>query len=75
MSLHIVLDLPQLSILELVFRLKGTSSMLIRKRKYPAVRTKLWGKALWSPSYFASSCTGALISIIRQYIDRQKTPD
>ncbi|WP_295484325.1 transposase, partial [uncultured Succinatimonas sp.] len=33
------------------------------------------GKALWSPSYFASSCGGAPISIIRQYIDRQKTPD
>ena len=71
----LILDLPQLSILELVFRLKGTSSMLIRKRKYPAVRTKLWGKDLWSPSYFASSCGGAPISIIRQYIDRQKTPD
>ena len=71
----LILDLPQLSILELVFRLKGTSSMLIRKRKYPAVRIKLWGKALWSPSYFASSCGGAPISIIRQYIDRQKTPD
>ena len=72
---QLVLDLPQLSISELVFRLKGTSSMLIRKRKYPAVRTKLWGKALWSSSYFASSCTGAPISIIRQYIEQQKTPD
>ena len=71
----LILDLPQLSISELVFRLKGTSSMLIRKRKYPAVRTKLWGKALWSSSYFASSCGGAPISIIRQYIEQQKTPD
>ena len=71
----LILDLPQLSILELVFRLKGTSYIIIRKRKYPAVRTKLWGKALWSSSYFASSCTSASISVIRQYIDRQKTPD
>ncbi|WP_286035802.1 IS200/IS605 family transposase [Succinatimonas hippei] len=54
---HLLILYPhQLSISELVFRLKGTSSMLIRKRKYPAVRTKLWGKALlWSSSYFASS--------------------
>ncbi|MCL1603744.1 hypothetical protein M3084_07770 [Succinatimonas hippei] len=29
-----------------MFKLKGTSSMLIRKRKYPAVRAKLWGNAL-----------------------------
>ena len=71
----LILYPPQLSISELVFRLKGTSSMLIRKRKYPTVRAKLWGNALWSSSYFASSCTGAPISIIRQYIDRQKTPD
>ena len=50
--------------------------MLIRKRNYPAIRTKLWGKALlWSSSYFASSCTGAPIPIIRQYIEQQKTPN
>ena len=29
---------------------------------------------LWSPSYFASSCTGAPISIVRQYIEQQQTP-
>ena len=72
----LILDLPQLSISELVFRLKRTSSMLIRKRKYPTVRAKLWGNALWSSSYFASSYGGgAPISIIRQYIEQQKTPD
>ncbi|EOT2067846.1 transposase, partial [Proteus mirabilis] len=29
---------------------------------------------LWSPSYFAGSCGGAPISIIRQYIEQQETP-
>ena len=47
----LILDLPQLSISELVFRLKGTSSIIIRKRKYPTVRAKLWGNALWSLSF------------------------
>ncbi|WP_420804413.1 transposase, partial [Yersinia ruckeri] len=28
---------------------------------------------LWTPSYFASSCGGAPISIIRQYIEQQQT--
>ncbi|MDD6317451.1 MAG: transposase, partial [Aeromonadales bacterium] len=28
-----------------------------------------------SPSYFAASCGGAPISIIRQYIENQNTPD
>ncbi|WP_433994050.1 transposase [Escherichia coli] len=29
---------------------------------------------LWSPGYFASSCGGAPISVIRQYIEQQQTP-
>lgn len=29
---------------------------------------------LWSPSYFASSCGGPPISIVRQYIEQQRTP-
>ncbi|PYD49406.1 IS200/IS605 family transposase, partial [Komagataeibacter saccharivorans] len=28
-----------------------------------------------SPSYFAASCGGAPLSIIRQYIEQQRTPD
>jgi hypothetical protein len=28
----------------------------------------------WSPSYFAASCGGAPLSIIRQYIEQQKVP-
>ena len=71
----LILYLPKLSIAALVFKLKGTSSVIIRNRNYLSVKSQLWGKALWSPSYFASSCTGAPISIVRQYIDRQKTPD
>ncbi|WP_428985224.1 transposase [Succinatimonas hippei] len=42
----VILYPPQPAGSPLVFKLKGTSSMLIRKRKYPAVRTKLWGNAL-----------------------------
>ena len=30
--------------------------------------------ALWSPSYFAGSCGGASIAVIRQYIEQQQTP-
>ncbi|WP_290137449.1 transposase, partial [Turicimonas muris] len=28
-----------------------------------------------APSYFATSCGGAPISIIKQYIEQQNTPD
>jgi putative transposase len=30
---------------------------------------------LWSPSCFAASCGGDLISIIRHYIEQQHMPD
>jgi putative transposase len=66
---------PKISVSKLVNSLKGVSSHLIRKKNYPSVCKKLWGSALWSPSYFAGSCGGAPISVIRQYIEQQKTPD
>lgn len=66
---------PKVAVSRLVNSLKGVSSHLIRKKDYPTVRKRLWGEALWSPSYFAGSCGGAPISIIRQYIEQQQTPD
>lgn len=66
---------PKVTVSKLVNSLKGVSSHLIRKKDYPSIRKKLWGGALWSPSYFSGSCGGAPIAIIRQYIEEQKTPD
>lgn len=65
---------PKVSISRLVNSLKGVSSRLIRKKRYPSIQKKLWGTSLWSPSYFTGSCGGAPISIIRQYIEQQNTP-
>src|ERR1700686_2358014 len=65
---------PKVSVSSLVNSLKGVSSRMIRKKNYPTIRRKLWGGALWSPSYFAGSCGGAPIAIIRQYIEQQQTP-
>ena len=31
-------------------------------------------RALWSPSYFAGSCGGAPVSVIRRYIEQQQPP-
>lgn len=50
--------------------LKGVSSRLLRKER-PDIQKRYWKGALWSPSYFASSCGGAPISIVRQYIEQQ----
>jgi len=65
---------PKVSISKLVNSLKGVSARLLRKKGYPTIVKYLWGGSLWSPSYFAGSCRGAPISIIRQYIEGQNTP-
>lgn len=66
---------PKIAISALVNSLKGVSSRLIRKKRYPSIQKNLWGGSLWSPSYFAGSCGGAPISILRQYIEDQRTPN
>ncbi len=65
---------PTVSVSTLVNSLKGVSSRMIRQKNHPCIRNKLWGGALWSPSYFAGSCGGAPIALIRQYIEQQQTP-
>jgi putative transposase len=65
---------PKVAVSSLVNSLKGVSSRLIRKKNYPEIEKKLWGNMLWSPSYFAGSCGGAPLSIIKQYIESQQRP-
>ena len=65
---------PKVAVSSLVNSLKGVSSRLLRQQR-PDIRQRYWKGVLWSPSYFASSCGGAPISIVRQYIEQQKTPN
>jgi putative transposase len=64
---------PKIAVSSLVNSLKGVSSRLLKKR-FPSIHTKLWHGSLWSSSYFAASCGGAPISILRQYIQNQSSP-
>jgi putative transposase len=65
---------PKVAVSKLVNSLKGISSLLVRKKNYPSIKKKLWGGALWSPSYFSGSCGGAPIAVLRKYIEQQQTP-
>ena len=62
---------PKVSVSRLVNSLKGVSSRLLKK-KHPELEKKYWKGKLWSPSYFAGSCGGAPISVIRQYVESQR---
>ena len=65
---------PTVAISRLVNSLKGVSSRLIRKQELPTIARALWGKTLWSPSYFAGSCGGAPLEAVRMYIEQQDSP-
>jgi putative transposase len=62
---------PQVQLSRLVNSLKGVSSRLVRQR-HPEVARRYHNGVLWSPSYFAASCGGAPLSIIRQYVESQR---
>lgn len=64
----------KVAVSNLVNSLKGVSSRLICKKQYPSISKQLWGSALWLPSYFAGSCSGAPIEIMRQYMEQKNTP-
>jgi putative transposase len=73
---HLLINYPpKITISKLVNSLKGVSSRLLRKGNFPSIQNALWGNQLWSPSYFASSCGGAPLEIVKKYIEKQKTPN
>ncbi len=61
-----------MAVSNLVNNLRGVPGRL-RHKQHPDVQKRYWTSVLWPPSYFASSCGGAPISIVRQYIDQQQT--
>jgi len=62
---------PKVALSTLVNSLKGVSSRRLRQQ-HPDIAGRYCKGALWSPSYFAASCGGAPLSIIRQYIEEQR---
>jgi putative transposase len=71
---HLLVEYPpKAPVSYLVNSLKGVSSRLLRKQR-PDIKKHYWKGVLWSPSYFAASCGGAPIDIIRQYVEQQNAP-
>jgi putative transposase len=60
---------PQFGIHRLVKQIKGHSSQLLRN-EFPALRRRL--PTLWTNSYFVATIDGALLAIVKQYIENQK---
>ncbi|MGB7845438.1 MAG: IS200/IS605 family transposase [Candidatus Acidiferrum sp.] len=64
---------PKHPISALVNSLKGVSSRMLRLERPDLIR-RYWKGVLWSPSYFAASCGGEPIGILKAYIEQQRTP-
>lgn len=66
---HLLIEYPPtVALSRLVNSLKGVSSRRLRQR----YRLRTHRDHLWSPSYFAASCGGAPLAIIRQYVEQQR---
>jgi putative transposase len=62
---------PKLAISNLISKLKGKSSYVLRK-EYPALlHGKLWGNKLWAPGYCVVSSDANSLNKINAYIDHQ----
>lgn len=68
---HLLVNVdPQFGIHRLVKRIKGRSSRYLRK-EFDWCRSRL--PSLWTNSYFVATVGGAPLSVIKQYIENQKT--
>jgi putative transposase len=65
---------PTVAVSALVNSLKGVSARMLRSEFTGRVNRASMRGHFWSPSYFAASCGGAPLSIIRQYIEQQRRP-
>lgn len=68
---HLLLEVdPQYGIHKAVKTIKGTTSRILRS-EFTHLTTKI--PTLWTNSYFVSTVGGAPLSIVKQYIESQKT--
>ncbi|WP_367433885.1 IS200/IS605 family transposase [Streptomyces celluloflavus] len=66
---------PKIALSNLVNSLKGVSSRRLRQEFTGRVNPAITHGRFWSGSYFAGSCGGAPLQVVKDYIDNQKRPD
>lgn len=66
---------PQMELPKFVNNIKSVTSRRIRGEFSDHVSSIYWKDVLWNESYFIASCGGVTVSILRQYIERQKSSE
>jgi len=68
---HLLVSVPpQVSVSDLMQRLKGRSSRKMLE-EFGELRRQFWGQQLWARGYFAASSGNVTDEIIKQYIESQ----
>ncbi|MFE1442650.1 IS200/IS605 family transposase [Streptomyces sp. NPDC058739] len=65
---------PKVAVSGLVNSLKGVSARILRRDFTGRVNRAITHGHFWSPSYFAASCGGDPLTVVRQYIEQQRRP-
>lgn len=74
--IHLLLDAhPALEMSKFINSLKTVSSRLIRKEYAEHLSGFYWKPVLWTRAYCLITVGGAPLSVLREYIENQKTPD
>ncbi|OGO18568.1 MAG: hypothetical protein A2Z14_13075 [Chloroflexi bacterium RBG_16_48_8] len=69
--IHLLVSVPpNLSVSELVKRLKGQSSRLMLQ-EFGELRRAFWGRHLWARGYFAASTGNVTDEMVADYIEKQ----
>ena len=70
--MHLIIQAkPSDSVAEVVQRLKGGTSRVIRK-EYPELEEFLWGDSFWADGYFAETVGSDDEEVVRRYIREQR---
>ena len=69
---HLIIQTnPTDSVAEVVQRLKGGTSRVIRK-EYPELEEFLWGDSFWADGYFAETVGKVDEQVVRRYVREQR---
>jgi putative transposase len=66
---------PQMELPKFVNNLKSVTSRRVRSEFAEHANSIFWKDVLWNESYFIASCGGVTVTVLRQYIEQQNTPE
>ena len=63
---------PTLIFKDYIQALKGRSARFLRSKYSDYLKSLLWGKHFWSPSYFLATTGNVTIDMLKEYIEKQR---